>query len=304
VDRCLTKDPAARFQSCAELADALQLVHLSDERPSDAARSPAPLVSDTEAQEIWQRAADLQALTGTTRRPAVVVEPRDVSRDAEVTRGFRMTQIRDAAVEAGIPAKYVEQVFAEHGLSGAQPTPAVTQRTAPANAFLGSPTRIEYDVVVDGEMPTTDYDLMLDVIRRHIADPGTLGNVGRSFTWQTAARRNVQVSIVPRNGKTTIRVTENLRTLAGGLFGGIMGGYGGGTSGMWVGIGIGTHNPLLGVGLWLGNVALAYTIARGLLRNVGSRRGDTLRSLAEDLASEARATIDAAQPKLPRGSRD
>jgi len=153
-------------------------------------------------------------------------------------------------------------------------------------------------------MPTSDYDLMLDVIRRHIEDVGTLGSVGRSFTWQTTARRNVQVSIVPRNGKTTIRVTENLRNLAGGLFGGIMGGYGGGSSGMWVGIGVGMHNPALGAGLWLANIGLAYTIARASFRKVGNRRGITLRALAEDLASEARAAIDGAQPKLPRAPRD
>ena len=304
VDRCLLKDPAARFQSCAELCDALELVHFTDDSPLDSSRPPARLVSDSEAQEIWQRAANLQAMTGTTPRPAIVAEPRDASRDAEITRGFRMTQIRDAAVEAGIPSKYIEQVFAEHGLAGKSSPSVVADRSSPANQFLGSPTRIDFEVVVDGEMPTSDYDLMLDVIRRHLVDVGTLGSVGRSFTWQTTARRNVQVSIVPRNGKTTIRVTENLRNLAGGLFGGIMGGYGGGTSGMWVAAGVGMHSVAIGLGLWLANIGLAYTIARTSLRGVGKRRGNTLRALAEDLAAEASALIDASRPKLPRAPRD
>jgi eukaryotic-like serine/threonine-protein kinase len=301
VDRCLAKDAAARFQSCADLSDALELVHLSEDGASGKARAPATIVSDTEAQLIWQRAADLQALTGTTPQPPVVAEPRDPVRDAEVTRGFRLTQIRDAAVEAGIPAKYVEQVFAEHGLAASQAALPVADRTATANRFLGSPTRLEYEIVVDGEMPTSDYDLLLEVIRRNVGESGTLGSVGRSFTWQSAARRNVQVSVVPRSGRTTIRVSENLRNLAGGLFGGIMGGYGGGSTGMWIAIGVGLHSPLIGVGLWLGNVGLAYSIARGLLRAIGDRRGDSLRRLAEDLAAEARVAIDAAQPKLPRG---
>ena len=304
IDRCLSKDAAARFQSCAELSDALELVHLADNGPSDAPRPPARLVSDTEAQEIWQRAADLQALTGTTPRPTVVAEPRDATRDAEITRGFRMTQIRDAAVEAGIPAQYIDQVFAEHGLAGSRQAAVPVDRTAAPNTFLGSPTRLEYEVVVDGEMPTSDYDLLLDVIRRHIGETGSLGTVGRSFTWQAAGRRNLQVSVFPRGGKTTIRVTENLRNVAGGLFGGIMGGYGGGTSGVWVGIGVASHSPLLGVALWLANLSLAYGIARGVLRSMGNRRGDALCRLAEDLASEARAAIDGAQPKLPRGTRD
>jgi serine/threonine-protein kinase len=303
VDRCLSKDAAARYQNCAELSDALELVHLADDRPAETPRAPGRLVSDTEAQQIWQRAADLQALTGTTPRP-VVADPRDPARDAEVTRGFRLTQIRDSAVEAGIPAEYVEQVFAEHGLAPAQEAPVIADRTTAANRFLGSPTRLEYEVVVDGEMPTSDYDLMLDVIRRNVGESGALGSVGRSLHWQAAGRRNVQVSVVPRGGKTTIRVSENLRNLAGGLFGGIMGGYGGGTSGMWVAVGVGTHSALLGVALWLGNVGLAYSVARGILRTAGNRRGDGLRTLAQQLAAEARAAIDAAQPKLPRGSRD
>jgi eukaryotic-like serine/threonine-protein kinase len=303
VDRCLAKDAAARYQNCAELSDALELVHLADDPQADSPRIPSRLVSDTEAQQIWQRAADLQALTGTTPRPSTLVEPIARALDTAVTHGFDLTQIRDAAVEAGIPAKYVEQVFAERGLARAKDTPALVDRTAAANGFLGSPTRLEYEVVVDGEMPTSDYDLMLDVIRRNVGESGTLGSVGRSFTWQAAGRRNVQVSVVPRAGKTTIRVSENLRNLAGGLFGGIMGGYGGGTSGMWVAVGVGTHSALLGVALWLGNVGLAYGVARGILRTAGRRRGDELRTLAEQLAAEARTAIDAAQPKLPR-SRD
>jgi len=303
VDRCLSKDAAARYQSCAELSDALELVHLTDDRASDSPRTPSKLVSDIEAQQIWQRAADLQALTGATPQPPAVAEVRDASRDADVTRGFRLTQIRDAAVEAGIPAKYIEQVFAEHGLAASQQTASVVDRTAAANRFLGSPTRLEYEIVVDGEMPTSDYDLLLDVIRRDVGESGSLGTVGRSFSWQSAGRRNIQVSVVPRNGKTTIRVSENLRNLAGGLFGGIMGGYGGGTTGMWVAVAVGTHSLVVGIAAWLGNLALAYGVARGILRSAGNRRGDSLRNLAQALASEARLAIDAAQPKLPRGSR-
>ncbi|MEO5567410.1 MAG: serine/threonine-protein kinase, partial [Gemmatimonadaceae bacterium] len=53
IDRCLTKDPDGRFQSCAEFEAALERA-----RPdavavtSVGARSPTPLLSDTEAQHI------------------------------------------------------------------------------------------------------------------------------------------------------------------------------------------------------------------------------------------------------------
>jgi hypothetical protein len=84
-----------------------------------------------------------------------------------------------------------------------------------------------------------------------------------------------------------------------------VGGYGGGSSGVWVAIGVGVaHSPLLGVGLWMGNVALAYAVARGIFDGMSERRQAALHTLAEELAAEASATIAAAQPKLPRGVRD
>ena len=46
-----------------------------------------------------------------------------------------------------------------------------------------------------------------------------------------ASERAVQVTVTPRNGRTTIRIEEPLGPLAGGLFGGVMGGMGGGLTG-------------------------------------------------------------------------
>ncbi|MDE3054748.1 MAG: serine/threonine protein kinase, partial [Gemmatimonadota bacterium] len=72
VDRCLAKDAGARFQTGADLADAL--TRAEPEVARDAARAAAlpaapMLLSETEAQAIWQRAAELQAQTGIQPRP-------------------------------------------------------------------------------------------------------------------------------------------------------------------------------------------------------------------------------------------
>jgi serine/threonine-protein kinase len=313
IDRCLAKDPNERPQSCGEIADALRQMADDVER---ATREPARpnasverplLVSDTEANQILGRAADLQARTGLEPRPDLPPSLRDRDRDGSRTSGHRPDVLRDAAVEAGIPSRYVDRAFAEHGIgsSGAltQTSVSVTDLSPKPNAIAGGRTTIEFEVVVDGEVPSDDFDIFIDIIRRHTGEPGNVGAVGRSFTWQTATMnetRTMQVSVFPRGGKTTIRVSERIGRLAGALFGGIMGGWGGGSSGIWMGIGASMGHPVIGVELVVANVAVAYLAARGIFSSKSRKRYDTLRALAESLAAQARASVDATQKKLPR----
>jgi hypothetical protein len=108
----------------------------------------------------------------------------------------------------------------------------------------------------------------------------------------------VHVSVLPRGGKTTIRVSESMRVLATGLFGGIMGGVGGGTSTLWVATGIALHNPIPAFLGWSGTLALTYAAARLILTAASRKRQGVLRALTEELAVQARESIAAARPKL------
>jgi eukaryotic-like serine/threonine-protein kinase len=311
VDRCLAKDPAARFQNCDELIDALDrlgnLTALQTVERDGAAAPPRPgLISDSEAQSILGRAADLQASTGLVPRPSPLAMRRDSQRDAALTSGYRPADLRDAAVEAGISARYVDHVFEERGLAPSAPLevrpPVLVDRSRPENLLAGGHTHIEYEVIVNGEMPERDYDLLADIIRQSTAEAGQISAVGRSFTWQPHQfKRNLQVSVLARGGKTTIRVSETLRQTAGALFGGIVGGFGGGTSGIWIGIGANLHNLMFGVWMWAGSVAASYLAARGLFGRASRKREEQIRTLAERLATQARESIAAAQPlTLPR----
>lgn len=312
IDRCLAKDPADRFQNCGELIDALVAIEGADSpMPSGdveqiAANAPN-LISDSEAQNIIGRAAHLQAQTGIEPRPVPLAARRDAARDLSRTSGHRPADIRDAALEAGIPGKYVDHVFEEHGLSPLvapeNREPTITERSKPANIFVGERINIEYEVVVDGEMPEDDYDLLADVIRHTTGESGQLASVGRSFSWQAyAERRSLQVSVLARGGKTTVRVSENLRKNVGGYFGGIVGGVGGGTSSIWLGLGVKFHSPLLGMGLWLGTIAVSYAAARGFFGMMSRSRKRQLKSLAEQLAQQAR--IDSRGEAEARSSHD
>src|SRR5262245_56321857 len=75
IDRCLAKDPDDRFQSCDEISEALAAIEpivAAEFRSVPAPRSTPGLISDTEAQAILGRAADLQARTGIELRPAPI----------------------------------------------------------------------------------------------------------------------------------------------------------------------------------------------------------------------------------------
>ncbi|MDE3151731.1 MAG: serine/threonine protein kinase [Gemmatimonadota bacterium] len=317
VDRCLAKDPAARFQSGAELAEALAAVEAEVARDAGrAATLPAApaLVSEDEAQAIWNRAAELQAMTGLQPRHAPVPAPRDGVADAARTSGYDLQAVREAGVEAGIPAQYVEHAMAEHGLVrsaaavGLPVSTLITDRSLPTSRLYGAPTNVEYEATLNGEMPESDFDLLIDTIRRRMEMAGAVNAVGRSLTWTTLARnRSAHVSIVSRHGKTTIRVAENMESLVrrARIIGLVGGAY------LSVGVvplvsksivthGFGPLALLLPVGATFLAVGAA---ARYSFMSSVRKRMKRFRSLIEELAQQAQETVDATGGTLGAGER-
>jgi serine/threonine-protein kinase len=316
IDRCLAKDPAERFQDCLSLRSALDGVEnlvLAEtiEREAHTGRAaPQTLLTDTETRDILERAADLQAATGIMPRPAAIVGSRAHDRQATDTSGHRLGNVRDAAIEAGIASKYVDHALLEHGLtpSGA-PAPApliVVDRSKPANAVIGSPVQLVFEIVLDGEMPPSEFDLLVDVIRQHAGESGQLGVVGRSFSWQSLPGRGrvgLNVTVLPRGGKTTIRVSESLKLAAGALYGGIMGGLTGVSMPIWAGVAVAMHSLVFAGAMWAGTIAFSYVTAHLSFGAVSAKRERQLRELIEALAVQARESIEAAEPTpgLPSG---
>jgi hypothetical protein len=143
---------------------------------------------------------------------------------------------------------------------------------------------------------------MIDIIRRTLGEAGNVSAVGRSLSWTATGSRKVQISVLVRDGRTTIHVLEKLKDLAGGLFGGIIGGGGGGSMGPMLGVGMGAlHSPLAAVGLVIGMFGVAYTTARTIYTRLVRKRRDTLEQLSKLLADQARKSL--APLPLP-GSRE
>jgi len=111
----------------------------------------------------------------------------------------------------------------------------------------------------------------------------------------------INVSVVSRSGVSTIRVEEELRNLAGGLFGGLVGGGGGGTTGVSIAIGVGAfHSVALAAALWVGVAGGFYTLARTIFSRMAIKREMQLRELTARL--EEQVTESAASHALPAGA--
>ena len=317
VDRCLEKNVADRFESSGALAEALEAVRTdavsADRERSSAAKS---LVSETQAQSVWRRAAELQAHTTSQPSPPLPETAPRPRRELSESTAYRLEDVRASAVDAGIPDSFVQQALAEHGLVGssamalagnaapARPgpgrLPAVIVKDGPrqsVNPLLGSATRLVVEATVEGEMPERDYDLLLDIIRRDIGEVGQIGSVGRTFSWSVSNQnRKLQISVMPRAGKTTVRIDENLSQITGGIFGGMMGGIGGGLGGAVMGsLAGGLHNPIAGLAGWVAVLASAYLGARYTLHRVSKGRTEKLHEVANQLAQQIAESTAAAE---------
>ena len=320
IDRSLAKDRADRYQSAGELAAALEDATRSIPRSSGvvvAMESKDPqIISEREAKALWSRAAELQSETGvqtSLRSPPPSLGPPTVEDRRTLTSGYRLSDVRQAATEVGIPERYVARAQSELGLSTADlPTersssiatrtaegpPGPQRRTWPGktvagtglgqNLFLGAPTNIVAEVEAPKEVGAEDLEVLALMIQRAIGDPGHVSSLGRSLHWSAAQQqRRLQISIVPRNGRTIIRADERLQPLIGGLFGGIIGGGGGGIGGgvgMPLGIAV-WHSPLAGLGLFGASVLGAYVTARTLFVSIRGRRERELAALLDDMAA-------------------
>ena len=292
VDRCLAKDPAARFESARALCERLDALARD---PAYAVVAIAPpraevlqqRVSDAEAQAIFERAARLAEGTHSEASP-----PLRTSAPAG-TNAYDLATVRESAREAGIATQAVDRAIAEHARTGVAVAP-IEDLSRKANALAGAPTYLEYEAVLDGEVPERDFDRLVEAMRRVLGDVGLVTTVGRSLAWSsTDRRRNLNVSVAVRGGRTTIRASERMTPMVGGVFGPIMGAGGGGLGGMVFGSTMAaTHGDgFIAVSMWSGMVALAYGVARFTFGRVVKGRRTALREVVERVADEARTVI-------------
>jgi serine/threonine protein kinase len=230
-----------------------------------------------------------------------------VNRAAELeisnpTQSGSMTMggVEQIARDVGIPTELVRK--AERSLSQRTHSRELAIEPPKNNVWIGGPTRILFERLVDGELDDRDYSELVDEIRRCMKEVGQVNQLGRSFTWMlnkgTSGTRNVEIVVSVRPGKTRILVQENLNNLIGAIYGGIGGGMGGGGMGPIMGVTFGALGmpgvfAAFIVPAWL---TIVIATARTSYHYAVKRREKKLSEVADRLAGLAEELI-AQEPK-------
>lgn len=233
--------------------------------------APRRRYSDNEVREIVKRASEIEA--------------------SNPTAGGAMTVggVEALAAEVGIAPETVRE--AARSLRSSGPAPAAPRAPIRTNPWIGGPTRLSYERVVECEVPDAEFPTMVEEIRRVLNHPGQVSQLGRSFSWTSAraasSTRGLEVAVSVRAGRTRITAQEGLATLIGGIFGGIGGGVGGGGTGMIAPLGaalLGGVGVALIIPVWLAGV---YVGARVIYRRSVQARARELEDLVDRLAALA-----------------
>ena len=149
IDRCVAKRPDDRYATGEELAEALGKALEDASRDGRVVAADAAVVlSESAAEQLWRRAAQLQAETLQrldTQRANSALTASTAASGADVTAGFKLEHVRQAAVEAGISGQFFDLALAElpRHASGAplRVAPEATRLDRHASTFLGTSER-------------------------------------------------------------------------------------------------------------------------------------------------------------------
>ena len=211
---------------------------------------------------------------------------RALSRDAERGSGRALTRDELTAILSDLG---VSQSAAEQALD--QPDSSAVDSGSDPDDWLGGPKRIVYEEEVDGELADDRREDAVEVIREMMGEPGRVESLGRTVTWAPTPvannqQRRLSVKLRVRDGRTRIRVDEDLSPLRLGAWLGF--GIGGGLGLGILGIPAGkvAHSVALGGLVWLVITAACLFAAWLVTRWVSGRRKRDLRRLFDKVREE------------------
>jgi eukaryotic-like serine/threonine-protein kinase len=298
IARLLAKSPTDRFADAVDLSTVLADPRLLDETLP--AFDAAHHLTSTEAQEVWARAAELQANTGVVPPPVPFISRGD---EPLVTVGYDAGLVRQSAIDAGIDAVHVERALSEKArvertaMTVISPGDVMQKRP---NWFLGARTTLEYAASLDGELDGEDFEEIAEEVRRALGELVSVSSVGRTLTINTSmtsgqrnrSARMLQLTLASRKGLTLIRAHEDLTGSAVGWFVGL--GFGGGTGALALGTGLvaaATHSPPIAIASAVAIIAGIFSAARALFGRTARKRDAEIQELLKRVVEKARTLL-------------
>ena len=223
-------------------------------------------------------------------------------RVAELERGradkkpeLTLAEVEAIAREAGLDPSLV-QLAAQSLREQAAPSSLGTR-------LLGAPLSRTFERVIDGELTLREHESMGEELRRVFRELPMQGrapriaSVGRTLTASaTTGAGRIELELIPRAGRTLLRIYVNCGGLAGALFGGMGGGVGLSMTPVAIPISQAlspAHPWPVGLALaagWLGSVALSI---RTLFSWRARTRYREMEQLADRLAAKLRDELSA-----------
>jgi hypothetical protein len=243
--------------------------------------------NDEEVALIIKRAAELQH---TEQKVA-----------QEQSNAMSLVEIEQVAREAGIDPQLIRR--AAQGLD----TPLSVNRPSP---WAGSPTRLVFERVVDGEVPVEEFESLVNEMRRTFGENGVPSVLGRTLAWSSVTTsgprgsqrgRAVDVSVTVRGGITTIRVEEELRNLATSVFAPMVIGLGSASAGLVFPLAIAVQSAPVAGGIMVATVGALYAGARAVFGRITGKRERQLRQLLDRLESMAGHAVTRTQSSPATG---
>lgn len=227
-----------------------------------------------EVRRILRRAAE-----NAERDPATIAVERALTQD----------EIERLAADLGLPASAVRD--AVHEDAGA----------VPAEGDPSGPRRIFFEDELDGELPVSRHEDVVDAISTALLDDaGRVQIVGRTLTWspkQTPGDqpRQLTITVRARDGRTRVRIDEKLTHIQLALYLGLGLGLGlTGALGGGVLAAAAFHSGLVGLGVAVAVVGFALllpylifgAVRRARLRSLTQLRARLGRAVREGITAE------------------
>jgi hypothetical protein len=125
-----------------------------------------------------------------------------------MTRG----EIEEVVTELGISRALVGRAAADLSLQDLRNKPVW---------HLGGKTDLMLEEVVVGTLDESMQTRMVEVLRRHLGEPGKLEREGGALIWSTSGEdgRRIHLTVVEHAGQTTLRLEERMHTVANAIVG-------------------------------------------------------------------------------------